>query len=162
MEKIRIDMRERTPEEQAMYDKQAQLMFKLNHTMPRTEEYMSVLKELLGDRIGEGSYVAAPISGAAIDKLVIGKNVFINSNFLAMARGGIVIGDNVAIAANVQLLSNNHDPYDRDILTCKPIHIGMRVLERKLGILSQKAPDHALVFLAREGAGGIYQHAAGL
>ncbi len=127
MEEIRIDMRERTPEEQAMYDKQAQLMFKLNHTMPRTEEYMSVLKELLGDRIGEGSYVAAPISGAAIDKLVIGKNVFINSNFLAMARGGIVIGDNVAIAANVQLLSNNHDPYDRDILTCKPIHIGHHV-----------------------------------
>ena len=124
MEEIRIDMRERTPEEQAMYDKQAQLMFKLNHTMPRTEEYMSVLKELLSDRIGEGSYVAAPVSGAAIDKLVIGKNVFINSNFLAMARGGIVIGDNVAIAANVQLLSNNHDPYDRDILTCKPIHIG--------------------------------------
>ena len=72
MEEIRIDMRERTPEEQVMYDKQAQLMFKLNHTMPRTEEYMSVLKELLGDRIGEGSYVAAPISGAAIkngDKL---------------------------------------------------------------------------------------------
>lgn len=48
-------------------------MFKLNHTMPRTEEYMSVLKELLGDRIGEGSYVAAPVSGVAIDKLVIGK-----------------------------------------------------------------------------------------
>ena len=23
----------------------------------------------------------------------------------------------------VQLLSNNHDPYDRQILTCKPIHI---------------------------------------
>ncbi len=89
MEEIRIDMRERTPEEQAMYDKQAQLMFKLSHTMPRTEEYMSVLKELPGDRIGEGSYVAAPVSGAAIDKLIIGKNVFINSNFLAMARVGI-------------------------------------------------------------------------
>ena len=41
-----------------------------------------------------------------------------------MSRGVIVIGGNVAIAANVQLLSNNHDPYDRDILTCKPIHIG--------------------------------------
>ena len=40
-----------------------------------------------------------------------------------MARGGITIDDNVQIAANVQLLSNNHDPYDRQILTCKPIHI---------------------------------------
>ena len=27
------------------------------------------------------------------------------------------------IAANVQLISNNHDPYDKQILTCKPIRI---------------------------------------
>lgn len=37
MEELRVDMRERTPEEQAMYNRQAQLMFKLNHTMPRTD-----------------------------------------------------------------------------------------------------------------------------
>ena len=98
-------------------------MFKLNHTMPRTEEYTAVLKELFEDRIGEGSFVAAPLAGAAIDKLVIGKHVFINSNLLAMARGGITIEDDVQIAANVQLLTNNHDPYDRQILTCKPIVI---------------------------------------
>ena len=40
-----------------------------------------------------------------------------------MARGGITIEDDVQIAANVQLLTNNHDPYDRQILTCKPIVI---------------------------------------
>ena len=40
-----------------------------------------------------------------------------------MSRGGITIGDNVQIAANVQLISNNHDPYDRQILTCKPVVI---------------------------------------
>ena len=123
VEELRVDMRERTPEEQAMYDRQAQLMFKLNHTMPRTTEYMAVLKELFEDRLGEGSYVASPISGAAMEKLVIGKNCFINSNLLAMARGGITIEDNVQVAANVQLISNNHDPYDRQILTCKPVLI---------------------------------------
>ena len=64
MEELRVDMRERTPEEQSVYDRQAQLMYKLDHTMPRTEEYMSVLKELFGDRIGEGSYLAAPVNGA--------------------------------------------------------------------------------------------------
>ena len=31
--------------------------------------------------------------------------------------------EDVQIAANVQLLSNNHDPYDRQILICKPIRI---------------------------------------
>ena len=59
MEELRIDMRERTPEEQETYNRQAQLMFQLNHTMPRTEEYMKVLKELFEDRIGEGSYLAS-------------------------------------------------------------------------------------------------------
>ena len=53
----------------------------------------------------------------------IGRNVFINSNLLAMARGGITIEDNAMIAANVQLISNNHDPYDLCTLTCKPVLI---------------------------------------
>ena len=123
MEELRVDMRERTAEEQEMYDKQAQLLYKLNHTMPRTDEYTEVLEELFGDRLGEGSYLAAPLSGAAIEKLVIGRNCYINSNLLAMSRSGITIGNDVQIAANVQLLSNNHDPYDRMILTCKPIVI---------------------------------------
>ena len=53
----------------------------------------------------------------------MGDRVFINSNLLAMARGGITIEDDVQIAANVQLLSNNHDPYDRQVLTCRPVRI---------------------------------------
>ncbi len=55
--------------------------------------------------------------------LKIGRGVFVNSNLLAMAQGGITIGDHARIAANVQLLSNNHDPYDLDVLTCKPVEI---------------------------------------
>ena len=57
------------------------------------------------------------------DKVTIGNRVFINNNLLAMARGGITIEDDVQIAANVQLLTNNHDPYERQILICKPILI---------------------------------------
>ena len=55
--------------------------------------------------------------------LKIGRGVFVNSNLLAMARGGITIGDHARIAANVQLLSNNHDPYDLPVLLCKPVLI---------------------------------------
>jgi len=40
-----------------------------------------------------------------------------------MAFGGITIEDDVVIAPNVQLLTDNHDPYDRTILICKPIVI---------------------------------------
>lgn len=123
VEEQRVDMRKWTKDEIDMYDKQAQMMFALNHTMPRTEEYNALLKELLGNRIGEGSMIAPPIAGAAIDQLVIGRNVYINSGSLLMARGGIAIEDDVLIAANVQLISNNHDPYDRAVLTCKPVLI---------------------------------------
>lgn len=122
-EEFRVDMRKISEEELAESMKANQLVFKLNHTMPMTDEYNALLKELLKDNIGENSTIIAPLSGAAFDKLVIGNNVFINSNLLAMARGGITINDDVMLAANVQLISNNHDVYNRQILTCKPIHI---------------------------------------
>lgn len=119
----RVDMREMTEEEMIKAGKMAEIVFKLNHTMPNTDEYSSLLKELLGDNLGENSQIMAPIAGAAFDRIKIGDNVFINSNSLLMARGGITIEDDVMMAANVQLLSNNHDEYDRQVLTCKPIHI---------------------------------------
>lgn len=122
-EEVRVDMREMSPEDMENMIKMEQLMFKLNHTMPMTDEYTEVLHELFGDNLGENSTVSAPISGAALDHLKIGKNVFINKNCLAMARGGITIEDNVMLAENVQLISNNHDVYDRQVLTCKPVLI---------------------------------------
>lgn len=117
----RVNMEEFTPEDVIKTNKEIELIFKLNHTLPRSDEYMEVMNELFD--IGEDSFVMAPIAGAAIDMLKIGNNVYINSNSLLMARGGITIEDDVLIAANVQLLSNNHDEYERQILTCKPIHI---------------------------------------
>lgn len=123
MEELRVDMRQRDAYDLETYAKQEKLVFRLNQTMPRTEEYNEILKELFEDRMGEGSFLRSPLAGAAFDKITIGNNVFINSNLLAMARGGITIEDDVQIAANVQLLSNNHDPYDRQVLLCKPIVI---------------------------------------
>ena len=102
--------------------KLTQLVFRLNHTLPMSDEYKEIMNQIFVD-MGEGSYVAAPIQGTCFDQVKIGKRVFVNSNILLMARGGIVIEDDVQIAANVQLLTNNHDPYNRSILTCKPIYV---------------------------------------
>lgn len=103
--------------------KRTQLLFKLNHTMPMTDEYSEIMHQLFEGRIGEGSIVNAPLQVVCADKVTIGKNVFINSNSLMMSRGGISIEDDVMIAANVSLLSNNHDPYERWVLLCKPVVI---------------------------------------
>ena len=119
----RVDLRIPHPADAEKGKRQAQLIFKLNHTMPMTEEYADVLKELFEDRLGAGSVIAAPLQMVCADKVIIGKNVFVNTNFLAMGRGGITIEDDVMIAANVSLISNNHDPYERQVLTCKPVVI---------------------------------------
>ena len=122
-EEIRIDTREFTPEDYAENRRQTELLFRLAHTLPTGEEYKQLLKELFGDNLGEGSYIAAPLSGASLEKLKIGRNVYINNNFLAMASGGIIIEDDVKIAAYASVISNNHDPYERPVLTCKPVLI---------------------------------------
>lgn len=118
-----VDVRISNPEEFEKGRNLMQLVFKLNQTMPYTDEYFKILKEIFGDNLGENSIVNAPIQGACIDRIKIGNNVFINSNTLFMARGGITIEDDVQIAANCQLLTNNHDPYERQILSCKSILI---------------------------------------
>ncbi len=156
-------MRKMDPERRAEGQRCTRLLFQLNHTMPFTEEYSAVLHELFGDNLGEGSYVAAPLSGACVSSVKIGRNVFINSNLLAMARGGITIEDNVQIAANVQLISNNHDPYDLQVLTCKPVLIresawigagatilpgvcvGRHAVVGAASVVTKDVPDYAVV-----------------
>lgn len=162
-EEIRVDIRVSDKENHAESVRATQVMFRLNQTMPFTEEYNELLKELFGDNIGEGSYVAAPIGGACVSTMKIGKGVFINSGLLAMARGGITIEDGVQIAANVQLISNNHDPYDLAILTCKPVLIkeaawigagatilpgvciGKHAIVGAASVVTKDVPDYAVV-----------------
>ncbi len=120
-EEFRVDTRDRNREGHDEALRSAKLVYKFNHTEPYSEEGQNVLRELFQENLGEGSHISAPISGACISSMKIGKNVFINSGLLAMARGGITIEDEAHIAANVQLISNNHDPYDLAVLTCKPV-----------------------------------------
>ena len=65
----------------------------------------------------------APVKGACVETVKIGAGSMIMPDCLMMARGGITIEENVLIAANVQLISNNHDLYDRMLLVCKPVRI---------------------------------------
>ncbi len=122
MEEIRIDCASQTAEELALAKRQAQLVFKLNHTMPMTEEYDALVHEIF-QTMGEGSRVNAPLSGVRFHKVAIGKNVVVMPGCLMMSAGGITIEDGALIAANVQLISNNHDLTHRNIITCKPVRI---------------------------------------
>lgn len=84
--------------------------------------------------------------------------MFINNNLLAMARGGITIEDDVQIAANVQLLTNNHDPYERQILICKPILIKKGAW---IGAGATITPDVTIGKYAIVGASAVFTHDVG-
>ena len=47
----RIDMNEMSQEERDLMMEQSKILFKLNHTEPMTEEYASLLNELLDGNI---------------------------------------------------------------------------------------------------------------
>ena len=126
MEEIRIDLTKQSQEELAHFKEELSLMFRLNHTLPLTPEYDELVEKLFPEK-GEGSVIMAPISGVRFYNVRIGKRVYINSGCLMMSAGGITIGDDTQIAANVQLISNNHDLKNRQVITCKPIKIGRNV-----------------------------------
>ena len=123
MQEIRVNPLDLTPEEQEKSRKQAELVFKINHTMPFTEEYDSLVKELFKGKIGRNSRVLPPLTCICADMVSIGDNVVVMNNCLMMSRGTITIEDGALIAANAQLISNNHDLYERHIITCKPVRI---------------------------------------
>ncbi|WP_289734179.1 DapH/DapD/GlmU-related protein [Paramuribaculum intestinale] len=120
---VKIDVTKQTPEELALANEQAQLIFRFNHTMPGTREYVELMHSVFPS-MGEGSTVSTPLTAVRPHLVKIGRNVVVMPGCLMMSAGGITIDDGAMIAANVQLISNNHDLYERQIITCKPIHIG--------------------------------------
>ena len=79
------------------------------------------MKEFFYNQIGENSVVNNGLTVVLPKNVTIGSGVTVMNGALMMAAGGITLEDKVLIAANVKLISNNHDPYEREVLTCKPI-----------------------------------------
>lgn len=123
MEGFIVDPRKSTPEDFHQGMRDVKLVFDINHTLPYTEEYDNLVKELFIGKIGEGSRVLPPLNLVCANMVTIGNNVMIMGGCLMMSRGGITIDDDVMIAANTQLISNNHDLHDHALLICKPVHI---------------------------------------
>ena len=125
IEEVRIDYREyaKDPNAMATAIRDTQLNHKFNLALPFTDEWSSLMKELFYNQIGENTIVNNGLTVVLPKNVTIGSGVSIMNGALMMAAGGITIEDKVLIAANVKLITNNHDPYERDILTCRPILI---------------------------------------
>ena len=125
LSELRIDLRESAKDKEALSQtkKDIQTNHKFNLAIPFSEEYFSLMKELFYNQIGENSIIYNQLIVVRPKNVKIGKNVTVMNGVLMMSAGGITIEDNVLVAANVQLITNNHDPYDRYVITCKPILI---------------------------------------
>lgn len=99
------------------------LLFEWNQCDPSSPRYQEIAKELFGD-FGEGSKVHTPFYCNLAKNIHIGKNVTIMPYFKCMSAGQVYMEDDVRIALDVKVITNNHDFYDRDILTVEAVRIG--------------------------------------
>lgn len=123
MEEKRIDVTKQTAEELALAAHYAQLVHRFNQALPMSDEWWQLQREIFKDKIGKGARVMTPLTVVRPNEVTIGSNVVVMNGCLMMSAGTITIEDDARIAANVQLISNNHDPYDRDVITCRPVRI---------------------------------------
>ena len=130
LDEIRIDLREKDKDELIMLARDDQLNHKFNIAVPYTEEWFSLMKNLFYHQIGNNSIVHNQLTVIRPKNVKIGNDVTIMNGVLMMSAGGITIEDKVFLEPKVKLISNNHDFYERDILTCKPILIKKGALIR--------------------------------
>lgn len=154
MEERRIDCAHQTTEELEKAKNLSQLIFRLNHTMPYTQEYEELVAKVFPN-IGVECRISTPITAVRTDEVTIGNRVLIMPGCLMMSAGGITIDDDVMIAANVQIISNNHDLEDRWVITCKPVHICKRAW---IGAGTTILPGVTVGENAVVGAGSVVTH----
>ena len=118
-----IDNTQLTEEEGKSKMRDELLLFEFNNAKPYTKKYWDILDELFYHQIGEGSTVSNQLTVVAPQNVKIGKSAYIMNGVLLMASGGIIIEDYVLIAAHAKIISNDHDPYYRPIITCQPVII---------------------------------------
>lgn len=89
--------------------------------MPYTQEYNELVMKLFCGNAASDLRIGPRLTVVCANRVHIEQDVWIMDGCLMMAAGGITIKKGVRMSANVQLLTNNHDLYHRDILLCKPI-----------------------------------------
>lgn len=118
-----VDLRIEDENRKAEGKRTKALLFEWNQCDPSSPRYQEIAKELFGN-FGEGSKVHTPFYCNLAKNIHIGKNVTIMPYFKCMSAGQVYMEDDVRIALDVKVITNNHDFYDRDILTVEDVRIG--------------------------------------
>ncbi len=123
MEERRLDIRTQSPERIAETKRTAKLLFEFNRTEPFTERYFELERKIFTGGLGENTMIYTPVYFNLAGNLHIGSNVSLMPYFKCMSAGNVYIDDYAEIAMNVSIITNNHDLYERKILTIRDVHI---------------------------------------
>lgn len=122
-EEKRYDMQKPNADRQKEGQRTAHLLYLLNQTELGTDRYHEMVAELFTGGFGEGSRVMTPLFTNLASNIHIGARVSIMPYFKCMSAGNVYIDDDAQIAMNVSVITNNHDFYERNVLTIKDVHI---------------------------------------
>ncbi|MCM1010248.1 MAG: sugar O-acetyltransferase [Fusobacterium sp.] len=127
MEEVRIDLRIPDENRETEMKRSSELCFKINHTMPTSPECRKLIEELFNNTLPEEATINPPLFFLLGNTVKIGKGVVLMNGFQCMSSGGLTIEDDTLISLNCTIATNNHDFYDRPVITCKPVHIKRNV-----------------------------------
>lgn len=92
IEQIRINLRMANKEIIEETKRTSKILFELNNTLPFSDKYNMLLKELFTGGFGENCYIAAPLYINIVSNIHIGNHISINYYFRCMSVGEISIG----------------------------------------------------------------------
>ena len=121
MEELRIDCLHQTEEELVVTKELRQNIFRLNHTMPDTEEYRELLHKVF-PHLGENCRIETPFSGVRTANVKFGRNVIVMPGCLMISAGGITIGENAEVGVGEYAESK----YDKKVYQFDLVTIGER------------------------------------
>ena len=127
MEEVRIDLRIPDEEREKEMKRSSELCFKINHTMPTSPECRKLIEELFSQGVDKTTTINPPVFALLGNNIKLGKGIVLMNGFQCMSSGGLTIEDNTLISLNCTIATNNHDFYDRPVITCKPVHIKKNV-----------------------------------
>lgn len=127
MKEIPIDLRIPDEKRDNEMKRSSDLCFKINQTNPTTTECRKLIEELFNNNLDKSTIIHPPIFTLLGNKVKLGKGIVLMNGFQCMSSGGLTIEDDTLISLNCTIATNNHDFYDRPIITCKPVHIKRNV-----------------------------------
>ena len=127
MEEVRIDLRIPDENREKEMKRSSELCFKINNTMPTTPECRKLIEDLFLNKLDKTTVINPPIFTLLGNTIKLGKGIVLMNGFQCMSSGGLVIEDNTLISLNCTIATNNHDFYDRAVITCKTVHIKKNV-----------------------------------